>query len=144
MLVYRGCGLIFALVSSCFARRSRVIFLYEGLSQAPTSLDAETVHDIFVPVLPERGVKSVSEFFMTEGRYFMEYFSCCMYHGHGVGRVFVFVSLKSSIALKNGSLSKLIISSLFRGRLGEFKVLHGSSDRHCRCVWFAISPSWIR
>ena len=28
---------------------------------------AETVHDIFVPVLPEKGVKSLSEFTMSEG-----------------------------------------------------------------------------
>ena len=30
-------------------------------------LKAETVHDIFVPVLPEKGVKSLSDFIMTEG-----------------------------------------------------------------------------
>ena len=30
-------------------------------------LKAETVHDIFVPVLPEKGVKSLSEFIATEG-----------------------------------------------------------------------------
>jgi CubicO group peptidase (beta-lactamase class C family) len=36
-----GGGLIFALVSSCFSRRSRVILLYEGLPQAPPSLDAD-------------------------------------------------------------------------------------------------------
>ena len=30
-------------------------------------LKAETVHSIFVPVLPENGIKSLSEFVMTKG-----------------------------------------------------------------------------
>jgi hypothetical protein len=30
-------------------------------------LKAETVNDIFVPVLPEKGVQSLSEFIMAEG-----------------------------------------------------------------------------
>ena len=30
-------------------------------------LEAETVHDIFVPMLPEKGVKSLSEMVMVEG-----------------------------------------------------------------------------
>ena len=41
MLVFKVSGLMFALVSSCFARRSGVILLYEGLPQAPSSLDAD-------------------------------------------------------------------------------------------------------
>jgi hypothetical protein len=30
-------------------------------------LKAETVHDIFVPTLPDKGVQSLSEFIMSEG-----------------------------------------------------------------------------
>ena len=30
-------------------------------------MKAETVHDIFVPALPEKGIKSLSEFIMSEG-----------------------------------------------------------------------------
>jgi hypothetical protein len=41
LLVLREGGLIFALLSSYSSRINRVVFLYEGLPQAPPSLDAD-------------------------------------------------------------------------------------------------------
>jgi CubicO group peptidase (beta-lactamase class C family) len=41
--------------------------IHDGQQVPNAILKAETVHDIFVPMLPEKGVESLSEFVMTEG-----------------------------------------------------------------------------
>ena len=49
-------------------RLSIYLSLHTAGREVPNAiLKAETVHDIFVPVLPEKGIKSISEMIMTEG-----------------------------------------------------------------------------
>ena len=46
---------------------NKVIYHTAGRNVPNAILKAETVHEIFVPALPEKGVESLSEFIMTEG-----------------------------------------------------------------------------
>jgi hypothetical protein len=45
---------------------NKVIYHTAGREVPNAILKAETVHDIFVPALPEKGVKSLSEFVTSE------------------------------------------------------------------------------
>jgi hypothetical protein len=101
-------------------------------------LKAETVHDIFVPALPEKGVKSLSGFVLSEGNSWSTALAVCTTDLTGGRRKgSTWCKFKSSIAL-NKSLFKFFLS-LFRGRMGGYKVLHGSDERDRRCVWCASS-----
>ena len=46
---------------------NKIIYYTAGRNVPNPILKAETVHEIFVPALPEKGVESLSEFIMTEG-----------------------------------------------------------------------------
>ena len=60
MVSFNGCHFSRTLIN-------KVIYHIAGREVPNAILKAETVHDIFVPALPEKGVKSLSEFIMTEG-----------------------------------------------------------------------------
>ena len=50
-----------------FSRTDLQVYQTAGREVPNAILRAETVHDIFVPALPEKGVKSLSDMVMNEG-----------------------------------------------------------------------------
>ena len=53
--------------NGCHSFSDKLIINTAGREVPNAILKAETVHDIFVPALPEKGVKALSEMIMTEG-----------------------------------------------------------------------------
>ena len=55
-------------LNGCLSSRTLINNYHTAGREVPNAiLKAETVHGIFVPALPEKGVKTLSEFIMTEG-----------------------------------------------------------------------------